>query len=177
MADFYCKVTDVGRAKLAGSTAGSPLQLAAMAVGDANGASYDPESAATALVNETYRGDLNSVTTAPDNPSWVLVEMVIPPATGGWYIRETGVYDTDGDLIAIGKYPPTYKPVLDDGTTVELAIRMVIEITESESVELVVDPDIVMASQTFVNNVQSTLQQQITNVTTSNPNMYFRGQF
>lgn len=161
MATYYCKVTDVGRAKLAASTKGSPLQLAKMAVGDANGAEYDPADGATGLVHETYRGNLNSVTIDPDNPAWVLCEMVIPPGTGGWYIRETGIFDTDGDLLAIGKYPPTYKPVLTDGTSVELCIRCVIQIVNADTVLLQVDPDIVMASQTFVNTKVENVRNEL----------------
>lgn len=202
MATYYCKVTDTGRAKLAASTQGDPLKLSKMAVGDGNGASYDPADNATALVNEQYRGDINSVTVDADNPNWVLCEMVIPPATGGWYIRETGIFDVDGDLIAIGKYPDTYKPVLDDGTSTELVIRMVLEIVNADNVTLLVDPDIVMASQTYVNTQVTTVRNEssivaqipgglthqvlakksntdgdVKWVSESNPRVYFRGQF
>ena len=154
MAEYYCIVTDTGLAKLAACTTnGGHLQLTQMAVGDAGGVAYDPTAAATALVHEVYRGDLHNVVIDPDNPNWVLCEMVLPPGVGGWYIRETGLYDVYGDLIAIGKYPDTYKPVLNDGTSVELCIRMVIEVTNADTVQLLVDPDIVMASQSFVLNV------------------------
>lgn len=157
---YYVVVTAVGRAKLAAcTTTGGHLALSRMAVGDGGGAAYDPTDQASHLVRETYRGDLHNVAIDPDNPTWVRCEMVIPPQVGGWYVREVGLYDADGDLIAIGSYPPTYKPVLDEGSTVELAIRMIVEITNADTVQLIVDTTTVMASQawvlTIINNIHA----------------------
>jgi phage-related tail fiber protein len=151
MADYYCIVTDVGLAKLTAlTTTGGHLALSQLAVGDGGGEAYDPTAEATALRHEVYRADLHNVVIDPDNPTWVRCEMVLPPQVGGWMIRECGLFDTDGDLIAIGKYPPTYKPMLDDGTTVELVIRMIVEITNAAVVQLLVDTSTVMASQSWV---------------------------
>ncbi len=151
MADYYCIVTDVGLAKLAAlTTDGGHLALSQMAVGDSNGEAYNPTAEAVELRHEVYRGDLHNVQIDADNPNWVRCEMVLPPQIGGWMILECGLYDTDGDLIAIGKYPPTYKPQLDDGTSVELVIRMIVEITNAALVELLVDTSTVMASQSWV---------------------------
>jgi phage-related tail fiber protein len=151
MAEYYCIVTDVGLAKLAAlTTTGGHLALSRMALGDGGGEAYDPTAEAVALRREVHRGDLHNVAIDPDNPNWVRCEMVLPPQVGGWMIRECGLLDTDGDLIAIGKYPPTYKPQLDDGTSIELVIRMIVEITNATLVQLIVDTSTVMASQSWV---------------------------
>lgn len=151
MADYYCIVTDVGLAKLTAlTTTGGHLALSQLAVGDGGGEAYDPTAEAVELRHEAYRADLHNVQIDPDNPNWVRCEMVLPPQVGGWMIRECGLYDSDGDLIAVGKYPPTYKPMLDDGTTVELVIRMIVEITNAAVVQLLVDTSTVMASQSWV---------------------------
>jgi phage-related tail fiber protein len=160
--DYYCLVTAVGQAKLAVCAAsGGSVQLTHMALGDGNGESYDPLKSATALVREVYRNNLHNVAVDLANPNWVNCEMVLPPGIGGWYIREAGLYDTDGDLIVIGKYPPTYKPILNDGTSVELVIRMIIEVTDADTVQMLVDPDVVMASQTYVGSQITIVRQEL----------------
>jgi hypothetical protein len=148
---FYTILTALGKAKLASAqVSGTAVNFTHMAVGDGNGAYYDPQETQTALVREKWRGALNQVAIDPNNPNWIVIEMVIPISVGGFMIREAGVFDTDGDMIAIGKYPETYKPVLAEGTGKDLYMRMILEVTNASVVTLVIDPNIVTASKNYV---------------------------
>lgn len=110
---YYAILTAIGEAKLAKAAAlGTILQLTQMAVGDGNGATPQPSRTQTALVHENRRGPLNSLTVDPANPSQIVAEHIIPEDIGGWWIREIGLYDADGDLCAVANCPDSYKPVL-----------------------------------------------------------------
>ena len=109
--NFYCTLTEIGEAKDAKAKAlGVPFRFAEMGVGDGNGTVPVPDKKRTKLLNEVRRAPLNQVSLDPKNGNQVIVEQVIPENVGGWWIREQGLYDEDGDLVAIGNCPPTYKP-------------------------------------------------------------------
>jgi len=149
--NFYTILTDTGKAKLANAQAlGTKVEFSEMAVGDGGGDYYDPVESQTALKNETWRGQINRIKTDDDNPSWIVVEVVIPMSTGGFTIREAGILDADGDLIAVGKYPATYKPVLAEGSGKDLYIRMILEIGNVSSVTLKIDPAVVLSTREYV---------------------------
>lgn len=159
MADYYTILTSTGHAKVFAALSGGPaLRLARIAVGDGGGPGFYDEYDRDALrqratlVNQQWIDDLNLVDVDPDNPAWIITEGLIPTAVGGWYIREVGILDDDGDLIAIGVYPETYKPV---ATAVEadLLIRSIIEVGDADSVELRIDPSQVMATRAWVVDV------------------------
>jgi hypothetical protein len=151
MADFYTILTNTGRSKLAAAqAAGTAVQLSHMALGDGGGSYHTPDPTQTALVNERYRNALNSVAVDPQNEFWLVCELVVPSATGGFYIREVGVFDVDGDLIAVGKYPETYKPTLADGVAKDLHIKMIFETSNAASVSISVDPSVILASRDYV---------------------------
>ncbi|MGP5562775.1 phage tail protein [Vreelandella alkaliphila] len=156
MAEYYTTLTNIGADKVAAAMSGGPaLHLAQMAAGDGGGASFydqydrDALKQRTHLVNQRWADDLNLVDQDPQNPAWVVTEGLIPTHVGGWYIREVGVFDIEGDLIAIGVYPETYKPV---ATAVEadLLIRSILEVGDAASVELKIDPSQVMATREWV---------------------------
>lgn len=154
MAEFYTILTDAGRAKLtAAQAAGTHVQLTHMALGDGNGSYQTPNPAQTALVNEVYRAALNSVGIDAQNEFWLVCELVVPAGNGGFYIREVGLFDVDGTLIAIGKYPVTYKPTLADGIAKDLHIKMVFETANASSVQLSIDPSVVLASRDYVDGI------------------------
>jgi len=147
MPDFYTLVTDQGAAKLTIAQAqGSHVDLAEFAVGDGNGAAVVPAENATALVNEVWRGGINSVSQHPDNPTWLVIEAVVPTNVGGWTAREIGVFDADGDLIFFGNFPDTYKPNLANGSARDLVIKMIVETGNSDQVQLSVDPSIILVT-------------------------------
>jgi phage-related tail fiber protein len=153
MADFYTILTNTGRSKLAAAqAAGTAVQLSHMALGDGGGSYHTPDPTQTALVNERYRNALNSVAVDPQNEFWLVCELVVPSATGGFYIREVGVFDVDGDLIAVGKYPETYKPTLADGVAKDLHIKMIFETSNAASVSISVDPSVILASKDYVDD-------------------------
>lgn len=153
VSDFYTILTAIGKSKLANAQAtGTTVNLTELAVGDSNGAYYNPSEDQTALVNEVWRGSINQIYVDSQNSNWVVIEAVIPTDQGGFYIREVGVFDDAGDLIAIGKYPETYKPALDSGSGKDLYIRMILEISNVSDVTLKIDPAIVLATRKYVDD-------------------------
>ncbi|QTP60931.1 phage tail protein [Billgrantia antri] len=160
MPQFYTLLTDVGQAKLANAVAlGQTIQITELAVGDGGGSLPTPDSSATALVNEVRRAAINTSHTDPDNPSWIVVEQVLPPDVGGWTIREIGIYDVDGDLIGIGNYPETYKPVLSEGSSRTQTVRFVLEVSDTAAVTLKVDPSVVLATRKYVDTQRAEHEQ------------------
>jgi hypothetical protein len=153
MADFYTILTTIGKAIIANKVAlGGTLNITELAVGDGNGEYYNPSEAQTELVNEVWRDAIKQISIDPDNGNWVVIEAVIPTTVGGWYVREVGIFDEDGHLIAIGKYPETYKPELEAGSGKDLYIRMILEISNASVVNLLIDPAIVLASRKYVDD-------------------------
>lgn len=153
MPQFYTLLTDTGQAKLANAVAlGGTIEITELSVGDGNGSLPTPDSSATALINEVRRAPINASQTDPDNPSWIVVEQVLPPDVGGWTIREIGIYDVDGDLIGIGNYPETYKPVLAEGSSRTQTVRFVLEVSDTSAVTLKVDPSVVLATRGYVDD-------------------------
>ncbi len=141
---YYSLITNAGLIKnaAANSPGGSPVNLTHLAVGDSNGSYYNPTGTAVALQNEKYRTELTHVVIDEDNPNQLIVEAVINETVGPFYIREVGVFDEDGDLFAIGKYPETFKPDLPDGSGKRLYIRMLLGFASSPNVELIISDDI-----------------------------------
>jgi phage-related tail fiber protein len=150
-AQYYTLVTDIGLAKLANALAlGQVITLTHFAVGDGNGAAYDPVQSATALKREVYRAPINTILTDPATPTWLTIEAVIPATVGGWTVREAGVFDVDGDLIVIAKYPESVKPALDSGVGKDLYCRLILEHGNVSAVTLKIDPAVVLATHKHV---------------------------
>ncbi|WIE52400.1 phage tail protein [Pseudomonas sp. GM17] len=148
---FYCILTAVGKAKQANATAlGIPWTFAQMGVGDANGADPTPTEQQTQLINERRRAPLNQVMIDPNNANVIIAEQIIPDDAGPWWIRETGLYDAAGDLVAVGKCPPTYKPLLSQGSNKTQVIRMNLIVSNTANIELKIDPSVVLASRAYV---------------------------
>ncbi|KAB0541301.1 phage tail protein, partial [Pseudomonas palleroniana] len=110
---FFAILTNVGAAKQANADAlGVPWKLTDMGVGDANGTDPVPSAAQTSLINEWRRRPLNQLFIDPVNPAVIVAEQVIPADEGGFWIREIGLYDADGDLVAVANCPPSFKPIM-----------------------------------------------------------------
>ncbi len=149
--EFYTLLTDRGMAKIASALADKKqLHLQKMAVGDGGGQYYEPTASQTKLRHEVWRGEMNTLTVAPNNPNWLIAELVLPEEIGGWYVREVGVFDADGELIAIGKFPESYKPLLPGGYGKQVCIRLIMEVSNTTAVTLTVDPSIVLATRDYV---------------------------
>ncbi|WP_437887764.1 phage tail-collar fiber domain-containing protein [Phytobacter sp. V91] len=150
---YYALLTERGAVKLAAATAlGNQVKITHMAVGDGNGALPTPTASQTALVNEKRRAALNSLTIDPANPSQIIAEQVIPEGDGGFWIREIGVYDDDGELIAVSNSPETYKPILAEGSGRTQVIRMVLIVSSTDAVTLKIDPSVVLATRKYVDD-------------------------
>lgn len=164
--NFYTILTTIGKAKLANSqVTGVKVDLSQMAAGDGNGSYYNPTSEMTELKKEVWRGNIGSIKVDTDNSSWIVIETVIPATDGGFMVREVGIFDTDGDMIAIGKYPETYKPVLADGSAKDLYIRMIIEVSSASNVTLKIDPTVIIASRSYVDNLVTPLSETVSDHT------------
>ncbi|MBL4839929.1 MAG: phage tail protein [Thalassospira sp.] len=152
MSDYYTIFTNIGVAKMANALAlGQSVVLTHFAVGDGGlDGAYNPTATQTELKNETFRAAVNAINVDVNNPSWLVIEAVIPANQGGWYVREAGLFDQDGDMIAIIRYPETFKPVLESGVGKDLYLRVILEHSNTELVELKVDPAIVLATRQFV---------------------------
>ncbi|CFQ36807.1 phage tail protein [Yersinia bercovieri] len=150
-AKFFALLTNIGAAKLANATAlGTRLEITHMAVGDGGGTLPTPSPAQTQLVNEQRRAALNMLTIDPINTSQIIAEQVIPEAEGGWWIREIGLLDKDGDLIAIANCAETYKPQLQEGSGRTQTIRMILIVSSTAAVTLKIDPSVVLATRQYV---------------------------
>ncbi|HGK4598713.1 TPA: phage tail protein [Yersinia enterocolitica] len=152
-ARFFALLTNIGAAKLANATAlGTRLEITHMAVGDGGGTLLTPNPAQTQLVNEQRRAALNALSIDPINTSQIIAEQVIPEAAGGWWIREIGLLDKDGDLIAIANCAETYKPLMQEGSGRTQTIRMILIVSSTAAVTLKIDPSVVLATRKYVDD-------------------------
>lgn len=148
---FFAILTAVGEAKQANADAlGLAWKITQMGVGDANGTDPIPDRQQTALINERRRAPLNQLGIDPTNASIIVAEQVIPADVGGWWIREIGLYDEDGDLVAVGNCAPSYKPLLSQGSGRTQVVRMNLIVSSSASVQLKIDPSVVLATRAYV---------------------------
>lgn len=155
--EYYSIITNVGLAKnAAASISGVPLDLTHLAVGDSNGTSYDPSADATTLQNELHRTTTTYVVLDENNPNQLIIEAVIDETVGPFYVREVGIFDVDGDLFAIGKFPETFKPNLPSGSGKRLYIRMILGFASSPQVNLIISDDI-NNDPNFATNVNNAL--------------------
>lgn len=150
---YFALLTNIGAAKLAKATAlGTKVEITQMAVGDGNGVLPTPDPAQTALIHEIRRAPLNMLTVDPANASQIIAEQVIPEDVGGWWIREIGLFDKDGDMIAVANCAETYKPQLQEGSGRVQAIRVILIVSSTEAVTLKIDPAVVLATRQYVDN-------------------------
>ncbi|EFQ9426981.1 phage tail protein [Salmonella enterica] len=152
-AKFYALLTEIGAAKLASAAAlGVPLKITHMAVGDGGGVLPTPSAQQTALVAEKRRAALNMLYIDPQNSSQIIAEQVIPETEGGWWIREVGLFDETGALIAVGNCPESYKPQLTEGSGRTQTVRMVLITSSTDNITLKIDPAVVLATRKYVDD-------------------------
>ncbi|EBC2071620.1 phage tail protein [Salmonella enterica] len=151
---FKTVITTAGAAKLAAATmpGGKKINLNVMAVGDGGGKLPDPDAGQTQLVNEVWRHTLNKISQDNRYSNYIVVELVIPPEVGGFWMRELGLYDDEGTLIAVANMAESYKPELAEGSGRAQTCRMVIIVSSVESVALSIDSTMVMATQDYVDD-------------------------
>lgn len=152
-AKFFAILTNQGAAKLANAASlGTKLNLTQMALGDANGVLPTPDAAQTQLINQKRIAPLNRLSVDPNNTNQIIAEQVIPENEGGFWIREIGLYDDDGVLIAIANCPETYKPLLQEGSGRTQTIRMALIVSSTAAVTLKIDPSVVLATRKYVDD-------------------------
>ncbi|EAT3825328.1 phage tail protein [Salmonella enterica] len=151
---FKTVITTAGAAKLAAATmpGGKKINLNVMAVGDGGGKLPEPDAGQTQLVNEVWRHTLNKISQNNRYSNYIVAELVIPPEVGGFWMRELGLYDDEGTLIAVANMAESYKPELAEGSGRAQTCRMVIIVSSVESVELSIDSTMVMATQDYVDD-------------------------
>ncbi|WP_072014086.1 phage tail protein [Pectobacterium odoriferum] len=150
---YFVLLTNIGAAKLANATVlGSHLDITHMAVGDGGGTLPTPNPAQTALINEKRRAGINTLSVDPVNTNQIIAEQVIPENEGGFWIREIGLFDADGDLVAIGNCAETYKPLLQEGSGRIQTVRMILIVSSTDAVTLKIDPAVVLATRGYVDD-------------------------
>ncbi|MEO4015451.1 phage tail protein [Pseudomonas rossensis] len=150
---FFAILTNVGMAKQANADAlGLPWKFTEMGVGDANNTDPIPSATQTRLINEWRRRPLNQVRVDPVNPAVIIAEQIIPADEGGHWIREIGLYDADGDLVAVANCAPSFKPVLSQGSGRTQVVRMNFIVSSTGNITLKIDPSVVLATREYVDN-------------------------
>lgn len=155
MPEFYSLITNIGIQKINEAlAAGTKIDLAFIAVGDSAGAYYEPDIEQTGLLHERWRGEISEIGV----DSQLYAKALIPYSVGGFYIREIGVFDSESNLLIIGKQPETYKPVEGEGSIKELWVKVILEAINPDVIELKIDPSIQMASVQYVQNLFASFQ-------------------
>jgi len=156
MAKYFAILTAAGEAKMARALVSNTLvPLTEMAVGDGGvdggtDADVTPNIEQRALIRERLRRPLNRLVTDPKNPSIVIAEIYLPEDVGGWWVRELGLFDEDGELFAVANVPPSYKPILAEGSGRGQFYRMMLIHKAAGNIALQVDPSIVVATREYV---------------------------
>ncbi|HEF8784542.1 TPA: phage tail protein [Providencia alcalifaciens] len=163
---YFALLTTYGEKVLAEASAlGTKIELTQMAVGDGGGSLPTPDTQQTRLVNEKRRAAINTLFIDPLNANQIIAEQVIPENEGGWWIREMGLFDKSGMLVAVANCPETYKPLLAEGSGRTQTIRMILIVSHTESVTLKIDPTVVLATRKYVDDAIQVLDRRITELT------------
>ncbi|GAA0076205.1 hypothetical protein UT300005_05830 [Clostridium sp. CTA-5] len=164
--DLYTIVTNIGKAKITNATVyGTKVNFVKLKVGDGNGNYYEPSETQTDLVHTVWEGNINNVLSGgEENPNWIITQTVIPPTIGGFFIREAGIFDNEDNLLAISKYPESYKPSMEDGSTSDLTIELIFEVSNSDSISLKIDPLVTTASKKDLNDLDEKIKKKIDNI-------------
>ncbi|HGC6387419.1 TPA: phage tail protein [Cronobacter dublinensis] len=162
---YFALLTNQGAAKLANAAAlGTKVNIASMGVGDGGGTLPTPDPAQTKLIAEKRRAQLNSLTVDAANSSQIIAEQIIPESEGGFWIREIGLYDADGVLIAVANCPETYKPQLAEGSGRTQTVRMILIVNSTTAVTLKIDPAVVLATRQYVDSAVIEVKQYADNI-------------
>lgn len=159
---YFALLTKLGENLIAQATAlGTKIELTHMAVGDGGGTLPTPDTNQTKLIAEKRRAAINTLFIDEKNKNQIIAEQIIPESEGGWWIREIGLFDKTGNLIAVANCPETYKPQLTEGSGRTQSIRMVLIVSHTDSVTLKIDPSVVLATREYVNTEITVLDKKI----------------
>jgi phage-related tail fiber protein len=159
MSGYYTILTPVGIAEMVNARAANvTMPITHMGIGDGGGAPVAPTETMLALVREVYRVPISSITQHPTNPSWLVVEAVLPAAIGGFTVRESsliGGVGAGGKTLALGNFPESYKPLLAENTSTDMIIKMIIQVSNSAVISLTVDPSVALATNQSIANAMA----------------------
>lgn len=165
---FYTILTTIGKNKLANSAVlGSKVNFKTLKIGNGNGAYYEPSENQTSLIKKTWEGNINSISIDELNTNWIVIETIIPATDGGFFIREAGIFDEEGDLIAVSKISETYKPVISEGSTKDISIKIILEVSNVDTVTLKIDPNVTLATKNDIEILESKIQETSTQLSES----------
>lgn len=165
--------TDVGRRKIVSAISkNTPINLTHIAVGDGGGAEYDPVTTQTALKGERWRGEVNKKVLHPQDPNIVIVTGIVPPAVGGFFVREIGLIDESGDLIYISAYPTSYKPTPASGISKDMTLEQWIIVEDTATITLTADLNVVTATISDLRQLDDKYTPEIGMVTLDNTKQY-----
>ncbi|WP_434290941.1 phage tail protein [Clostridium botulinum] len=157
---FYTILTKIGKAKIANSTAlGTKVNFFKLQVGDSNGTYYNPTEDQTELKHKVWEGNINSISIDENNPNWIIIEVLLPSNVGGFMIREAAILDDEDNVVAIAKYPETYKPLTQDGSSKDILIRTILEVSNTSSVTLKIDPTVILATKKDIEIITSSMNE------------------
>lgn len=156
MQPYYTLLTPAGEQKFAASAiTGEPVGFSFMAVGDGGGVTPVLSASQKSLVNEVYRGTLNRVVIADGENNVIRTEMIILPQSGGFWIREAALYDEEGECLAVATVPPSYKPLLAEGSGRLHAVNLWIAVSSTAYVTLKTDPSVILSTIEEVNQAKN----------------------
>lgn len=151
MSKYKAIITTTGAAKIAAASAGgTQLKITRMAVGDGNGTLPTPNPAQTKLLNEKYRATLNGLTIDKAIKNHIIAELIVPANVGGFWLREMGLYDDFGTLIAVANMAESYKPKLEEGSGRTQTLRMILIVSSAAAISVIAGGDTVLATKDFV---------------------------
>ena len=142
---YYSLITEYGLNKqIQALNSGQTIKLTKMAVGSGDG---EITQSQTTFQEQKYEFFINSIEVDENNKNQLIATGVIPSDIGGFYIKEVGVFDDSGNLFAIGKIAPTYKPLLSEGSAKDLTIKFYLQVENVNNIELKIDPSVVIATR------------------------------
>lgn len=150
---YYSTLTKIGLNAIArATTMNEKVKFSKFCVGDSE---IHPDVNTTALGHEVWQGSLSSIVVDETNPNWIVLTCIISATVGGFTIREVGIKDEDGNLLAVASYPETYKPVLEEGAGKDLIVRVILEVSNTECVELKIDPTVSLATRADLEEIEN----------------------
>lgn len=165
---YFTLVTDTGTRKMMQAVhEGQKVNIVEFAVGDGNGEYQTPSAGATMLQNEVWRGKVNACRISKESENLLIVESIIPPEEGGFTVREMGVFDDEGDLIAVCNAPETAKVRIVDGVLSELKLQMEILLTNTGSVNLSLNPSVLTATKEDLEDMKEEMEDKMQNMSTA----------
>ncbi|MCI9976795.1 MULTISPECIES: phage tail protein [unclassified Clostridioides] len=157
---YYTILTKIGKASVANAAAlGNKVNLVKLQLGDGAGAEYNPTENQAELKKVVWECPISNVKVDKDNPNWIVIETIVPGNIGGFMIREVGIFDSENNMIAISKYPETYKPAVNSGSVKDLIIRIILAVSNTSSVELKVDPSVILATLKDIQNLDDKVEE------------------